>query len=72
MHSGLSVPNLACVLPRTFRARKHFERLFGCFSRVPKSVSQNTQKCPEMSPDIFGNLFVLPTTIVRLELERLF
>ena len=60
-------------LPRTFRARKHFGALFGCFSRVPKSVSQNTRKCPELSPDIFDNLFVLPATIMRLELaERLF
>ena len=40
-------------LPRTFRARKHIGALFGCFSRVPKSVSQNTRKCPELSPDIF-------------------
>ena len=44
-------------LPRTFRARKHFGALFGCFSRVPKSVSQNTRKCPELSPDIFRESF---------------
>ena len=30
------------------------------------------EKCPEISSDIFRNLFVLPATIVRLELERLF
>ena len=44
-------------LPRTFRARKHFGALFGCFSRVPKSVSQNTRKCPELSPGIFRESF---------------
>ena len=44
-------------LPRTFWARKHFGALFGCFSRVPKSVSQNTRKCPELSPDIFRESF---------------
>ena len=64
-------------LPRTFRARKHFGALFGCFSRVPKSVSQNTRKCPELSPDIFRESFRVtgysPASIMRLELaERLF
>ena len=59
-------------LLRTFRARKHFGALFGCFSRVPKSVSQNARKYSELSADIFGNLFVFTATIERLELERLF
>ena len=44
-------------LPKTFRTRKHFGALFGCFSRVPKSVSQNTRKCPEMSTDFFRESF---------------
>ena len=43
-------------LPRTFRARKHYGALFGCFSRVPRSVFQSTRKCRELSRDIFGNL----------------
>ena len=44
-------------LPRTSRARKHFGALLGCFSRVPKSVSQKTRNCPELPPDIFGLVF---------------
>ena len=47
-------------------------RLPVIFFPVPKSVSQNTRKCPELSPDIFGNLFVLLATITILQQERLF
>ena len=54
---------------RTFWAFQNISgTLSGVFSRVPKGVSQNTRKCPEMSPDIFGNLF--DVTIMRLELRQ--
>ena len=33
-------------------------------TRFSKRVSQ--RKCPELSPDIFGNNFVLPVTIMRV------
>ena len=39
------------------RTTFNFGALFGCFSRVPKSVSQNTRKCPELSPNIFRESF---------------
>ena len=41
--------------PENFSGPKTFQGAFRCFSRVPKSVSQNTRKCPELPPDIFGS-----------------
>ena len=32
------------------------------FFQVPKSISQNTGNCPELSPDVLGNIFVFQRT----------
>ena len=59
--SGAFLKSPEIVLgPKTFRGAFGF-----FFFRIRKSISQNTRKCPELSPDIFGNLFLLPGRIMR-------
>ena len=48
-----------------FSGPKTVRGAFRVFFSGPEIVSQNTRKCSELSPGIFGNLFVLPGTIMR-------
>ena len=56
--------------PENFSGPKTFRGVFRVFFSGPEKCF--SESVPNCLPIFFGNLFVLPATIMRLELERLF